>query len=425
MNFPFSLRFVLAALLVLFTGACGLARKKKADAGTKFPPSPGLCVSIANNLADAVSAGEIREFDAPGSIDMPRMIQRSAAGQEMTAAHATDLTRLYHGWRVVAAPLLEATKGGGSYTVLQFYMPRGESRILARELSAEGVLSYHDLIFESRLMHGRYLAALVDIHDYSIGLPWSRRLRDTIILNGGGSYFKEGAGEADDITSPEVRRFHEEARRLTAEGRHAEVVALYKGLPAEPAETRGALMIYRTAARKIGGPDLIDALDRWMRIYPDEPGTHLAAIEKHFALRSYPAALSSVERLDSLVDGDPYLKYLRGVIAVRSGDSAMGKEWMKRAIKGEPFMRAPYWELFRINTFYGEFKEATTSLNSIAIRFGVELEEMEKAVNDSLAPQIRDRFVASKEFDDWRRLRLERRKEFGAMKPQERRHVTR
>jgi len=209
--------------------------------------------------------------------------------------------------------------GDGSYRFLRQYNRDAESHILFRMLGASG-LNYHDF-------------TLVRIRD-------SVKAADVLIFLSGEDISKTMSNMAMAL---DPSRYSESEINLMTKFMHqvgkADFVAArqsYEQFPDRLREEKYFQMINLQVCQHIDKQLYKSALIEFMKKYPNAPNAALTLIDLYLLNKEYDSCLSAIDRLDSLVHGDPVLNFLRGNVLKKTGKDAESTAYYQKAFDYDP-----------------------------------------------------------------------------------------
>lgn len=137
------------------------------------------------------------------------------------------------------------------------------------------------------------------------------------------------------------------------------------------------------------------ALEELIQLYPEDAGIALQAISIRQEQKRYSAALGSIDLVDRVVGGDPYLNVLRAQAFRGDGDFSKARDRIAQAITDEPDLQEAYWERVMISLAEKNYADTARALEAIRDRFSVTFLALE-TIPDYAG------FVASPEYQAWR-----------------------
>jgi len=203
----------------------------------------------------------------------------------------------------LADQLIRSTMDDGFYQLVKQYEQHGTQHLLFRLYSNEG-LNYHD--FELAKHDGQTYIA--DIYIYSAGANFSSLISDFVktMLD---PNLKLSESEKDGTINM-IRKI----RRLMKEDKYQDAQNIFDRIPVEIQGQKSFCMIGIELSSQLDVDAYLRNLDDFKKRFPNDPGNHLLLIDAFFLREQYRQALESIERLDALIDKDPFMDYLRALI---------------------------------------------------------------------------------------------------------------
>ena len=114
-------------------------------------------------------------------------------------------------------------------------------------------------------------------------------------------------------------------------------LATYKSLPATLKGDKTVMVMRIGIASKMDDEnEYQDAINDFMRKFPNDPAAQLFAIDYYFLKQDMGATLTAVQKLDRLVGGDPALQVLEATVHMQQGNVPQAKALLQKAIEQEP-----------------------------------------------------------------------------------------
>lgn len=350
------------------------------------------CAAVFGRL---LHDGDVRR--AGGLLDWDGILGRATegfpAGSQLDAARAEfarefgDKVRQSGG---LAAQVAAVIKQGGDYRLLAVESIGGPPRARFRLLLPDGAgFNYHLLAFH-RDASGE--VRIRDVYDALTGEFLSQTLRRAFLpflAKAGVS----GLGSADVL----ALKHADDLSRLAELGRQqqfAESLELLRGLPAELQSEKHLLLLRVQAAQWVGETEFNAAVAEFDRQFPDDASAHLLSLDGLVLKENYDRALSSVDRIDRLMGGDPYLHVVRAGIHYQAGRPAEAEDAARRAIAAEPTLEDAYWQITTISLDARDFDTTREMLTLLRDRLKVELQDLTQV------PEYAE-FVKSPQYRQW------------------------
>lgn len=190
----------------------------------------------------------------------------------------------------------------GFYEPVKIYEKDKVTHVIFRLYGDEG-LNYHDFELTKR---GDKIG-IADIFLYTTGENMSKTVADMAGLYS--NFEKENA----EIKLSDLEQMVQVKQLLTAE-RYRDAKDLFDKLPAALRSQKGSQIFYLSICAGIGDHLYTEALNDFEIRYRDEPNLSLALFDLYFMRKQYERALLGIDRVDSLIDKDPFLDFYRGIL---------------------------------------------------------------------------------------------------------------
>jgi hypothetical protein len=178
-------------------------------------------------------------------------------------------------------------------------------------------------------------------------------------------------------------------------------LALYLKLPPSVQEDRTLMVMSVVVAQAVGETEYNAALARLERRYGKDPAMAFVLLDFAIGKEDWPRVLATLDTIDVVVGGDPYLDYQRALMLDVSGNRKGAKAACEAAIRREPGLVEAHDELLGLRLADKDWQGAAASLDAFE-RLGLPLPDP-KASPDYAA------FQKTKEYQRWRSGRSKRR----------------
>lgn len=342
--------FILASVLCLPLAGC--AKKSKPTGPVSAAPP------VATSVGAPLTEDDYREFGrqlqmavASGNLDEANRLYHldSLAERCVSDLNLSADTRkgFLEGFKKsvknqggFANQLIEGTKAGGSFTALPVRTVGGRPSLIMRIILPNGGINYQDFSLV-RFPDGSI--GPEDFHVMVTGEKVSQTFRRMIIkivadvdkslmarLTGAERTFINNLPKMQSIT------------QAIKQGRFKDAIATYRTLPTEIQDEKVCLIPMLTAAAQVDEEEYIRLIERFRKVYPDDPAVGVMSIDYYILKKEYDKSLQSLARLNKAVGGDPYLLMLQGSTLVEAGRAAQGKAEIEKAAEMEPTLEAAY-----------------------------------------------------------------------------------
>lgn len=263
--------------------------------------------AFVEQLAERMSAGDPATFRK--AFDIPALSGRSFGGLDAPA----DLRRGFEigvsaGLDQMTTAISDNMKKGGKYTFLHLHMVDGELRAMFRMTGPTG-LNYHDLVLQ---VHEPDTVRIIDLHMATTGelisASYHRLLLPLVAGATKGANANLTQDERDYVDN--IGQVKDVSQKLLAKD-YAGVHAIYESLP-ESLQKEQVLMLYNLQSlARIDKKQFVDAMDRYEKAFPDSPSLSLLRIDSTAMAQDWTGLLSTLDKLDKQVGGDPFLNVFR------------------------------------------------------------------------------------------------------------------
>jgi tetratricopeptide (TPR) repeat protein len=345
-------------------------------------------LAAARALEAAFSRGEEAAFVA--AFDTEAFYERALPG----AAETQAFEQAAQVGQRLAANVTTAVEAGASYRLLRIRVVDGAERAVFRLLRPEGSFNYHELLLASRdgavRVEDVYVATAGEWMSQSVGraMQLARATLDPGLvarLTGADRELVESAALMRDYSSLLTARRFPEAR------------AVYDKLPAS---VQGSKSILLGAIAAAGSDEeaYMRTVERFERLFPDDPALDVVLIDYYYARKSYPDALERLQSLSRYLDGDAYLQTLAATMQTLMGDPVAARRSLEAAIAMEPGLPDPYWALVELQLGERDWAGTVATLRAIERDAGVRL-------GDLTGGAVYAEFLKTDEYREWMEAR--------------------
>ncbi|MBN8854324.1 MAG: hypothetical protein BGO55_08000 [Sphingobacteriales bacterium 50-39] len=211
--------------------------------------------------------------------------------------------------------VVDAMGKEGSYELIKQYEKDKKQHILFR-LYGPGGVNYHDY----ELVKREDAVRAADVFIYMSGENLSKTIADALQLTNQ-NMPKEDLAKIEKIQA---------IKTLIAQGENEKALNLFDELPDQVKKEKAYQMIHIQLCSKLDNDKYIQALNEYRSLYPKDANMYLLMIDAYVLQKDYPMAMASVNKLDSLIDKDPYQDYQRGLIYLLMKDTIHSQECLQR-----------------------------------------------------------------------------------------------
>jgi tetratricopeptide (TPR) repeat protein len=211
--------------------------------------------------------------------------------------------------------VIDALGKSGTYELIKQYEKDNKQHILFR-LYGDGSVNYHDY----ELVKKDETVKAADVFIYISGENISKTIADALQLTN------------QDIPKKDLDKVNsvKEIKTLMAQDNYEQALQTYNELPDVIKKEKAYELIHIRICAKLGNDKYIQALNEYRALFPKDPNMYLMMVDAYVLEKDYPMALESVNKLDSVIDKDPYQDYERGLIYLLMKDTTKAEESFER-----------------------------------------------------------------------------------------------
>jgi hypothetical protein len=241
--------------------------------------------------------------------------------------------------------ILQSVGKEGMYQLVKSYEKNGKQHLIFR-LYGEAGLNYHDI----ELMHvGKEIKA-ADMYIYLTGENFSKSLADIFLQLS--SYYGEDSSATDFVTSVA------QIKKYMANDEFKKALSLFETLPDTLRKQKLFQIMHLNLTAKLEDDSYKKAQDEYEKLFPNEPGMYILFLDIHFSHAEYTKALEDINKMDSLINKDPFLDYYRGLLYKEMKDTAKERTCLENLYKNLPAFGDGIIELIYVYAGSGETEKA-------------------------------------------------------------------
>lgn len=386
---------LLIALMVWAKSASpGLAEVHVLDV-TLPAPSESNLLALGQNIQQSINERDPGVLNA--ALDWDTVMARAAGEDALPEGmQKWQLTSPYTPgeW---GEQLIESMGRTGTYKLLRVRMVDGRPRLMFRVVTENGNPNYHEYV-PVMLADGRIKFVDVYVHNYGELLSETvrRDLLPFLKWEKQGVIFRLLAGKNDYVENVEHLV---KIRQFTQEGDARQALEVYAQLPQSLQGDKNLLLHRLALARQVGGRPYQSAVNAVNRYLAGDPCTDLVLLANRINEREFEEVRRSLNRINERVEGDPYLKVIRGNVAMLYDENLFEAKLLYQEVtREEPGMPYAYNALNRIALQERDYAETARLLTILESQLGVPVGDLTEV--DSYAD-----FVRSAEYRRWSRNR--------------------
>jgi tetratricopeptide (TPR) repeat protein len=196
-----------------------------------------------------------------------------------------------------------------------------------------------------------------DLFVYLSGEDLSTTLADFIDANISNDF------NSDEL--PENLRILLKMKNYKKNNDYSSIISLYDSLDGKYKKNKLVQTIYISACKKIDikSERYKKALENYAAIYPNEKNVPLWMIDLYYLNKEYNKALDAINKVDSLVNGDPILNFYKANIFLIEEDKADAKIYYDSAFQYDPTLPYVAKNVVILHMDSNETDAAKTALN--------------------------------------------------------------
>jgi tetratricopeptide (TPR) repeat protein len=238
----------------------------------------------------------------------------------------------------------------GSYELVKQYEKEGKQHLLFRMYNA-GSVNYHD--FELVKIEEEVKAA--DVFIYLSGENLSKTFGDALLM------MQENLTSSSKSEQELVSNM-KKIKSVMAQRDFQKAEEVFESFPPEMQRQKMFQLIHVQIGEGLGNDEYSKALTQYRTLFPNDPNTYLLSVDAYVLQKKYPEALDAVNKLDSLINKDPFQDYYRGLMYKLMEDSTHSRECFERLHQNMPAFGNGTIELITIYANDGQVDKAAQLL---------------------------------------------------------------
>lgn len=169
----------------------------------------------------------------------------------------------------------------------------------------------------------------LDVYVYLTGEELSKTLADALVLM---------TDKVSDMTPDDQQKILHirKINDLISNGNAEEAGQYFDQLPKDLQKEKLFQLIHLRISAKLGDSAYLAALNDYKADFPHDPNLGLIMLDAYIMKKDYPAALSSINHLDSALNTDPFLDFYRAITYKLMGDPAQSRTYLERVHRNMP-----------------------------------------------------------------------------------------
>lgn len=254
-----------------------------------------------------------------------------------------DLSEIPEGLkkRRMGDEIVDAAKDGGMYEPVKYYEKNDTQHVIFRLYGNSG-LNYHDMF----LVHSGKEVKAADMYFYVTSENFSKSLADISIQLK--NYLDPGNNVVSTINK---------IKKLRQDGENEKALEVFNQLPDSLRHQKIFQLMHIQLTANLDD-EHAKALDEFQRLFPNEPGMYITAMDIHMSHQEYDKALIDINKMDSIINKDVFLDYYRGLMYKELNDTAASLSCFENLYKNLPSFGAGIIELVAAYTRSGNIDKA-------------------------------------------------------------------
>jgi tetratricopeptide (TPR) repeat protein len=356
------------------------------------PLTDDECLAAATKYAQAITDGDANA--AKGLVDFNEVLRRATANVEVTE----DVRRGFAsgflgstgngGYERQLTGLLE---GGGRCDALRVHQVGNETRVWMRLTSDSQGLVYQDLIFFRGADKQPHVADMYVVAAGELLSQTIRRMYIPLAASNDKNLLERLTGAESDFV-----KHASDLQQMMAQMQNQPAAALasYRRLPESLRKNKAIMLIRVQAAASADEREYLTAMEEFQKEFPEDAAVEMQSIDWHLLREEYDEAIASVDAVDQIVGGDPFLHTMRANILTEKGDFTAAEQAANKAIEADATMTDAYWVLVNVAIRKGDFAATLGSLKRLDQAFEMEWGDLSE-ISDYAE------FVQSPQFQEW------------------------
>jgi hypothetical protein len=216
--------------------------------------------------------------------------------------------------------IIQPIGNDGTYEFVKHYEKDKIQHLIFRLYASEG-MNYHD--FELINKNGK--PKIADIYVYLTGENISKTFSDLMLNNR--SFSAKKLKEINSI---------KQIRAMLTNGENEKALEAFNKISADLRIQKSFQIIYIEITSKIDNELYSKAIEEYKNSFPNEPNIYLMLVDNYILNKQFDKAIFCINKVDSMINKDPFLDYYRGLVYNSKGDSKMAQQHFEAAYKDIP-----------------------------------------------------------------------------------------
>lgn len=214
--------------------------------------------------------------------------------------------------------IINGIKDNGFYELVKQYEKDNKQHLLFRLYSDSG-LNYHD--FELTKRKGE--VGIADMYIYLSGEDLSETLGDLL------TSFSELKADHESEVQAQTKAV-KKVKDLYQSGEIEQAKDYYEQLPESLKKQKALQIMNIQISTRLNKEAHAAALKEYQSLYPNEANISLLQLDYYIAQQDYKKSMESIDKLDTMINRDPFLDYIRALIANLMNEPAQAIVFLER-----------------------------------------------------------------------------------------------
>ena len=282
-------------------------------------------------------------------IYFPEFIKRTGSKSHMID-NVDTLTKIANNFGLfnIGNRTLEITKNG-SYTLVRGFVLNKETHLLFRAFG-DGGLNYQDIT----IIKVKDSLKAADIFSYQLGESYARLF----------SYLIADMQTPDAHSSMTSREKYGAIFEHAMSNKNYSVArSAYEKFDDQTQNDKHFSIQYMLACQQLSEKLFRKSTEHLISLYPDEPTPYLLMLKEYGDTKDYGDYSKAIDKLDNLLQIDPFLNYLRGNVVEKLGDSRGALHFYQLAFDYDPGIWQNTEKLVACKVVDNELVQANDAIN--------------------------------------------------------------
>ena len=229
--------------------------------------------------------------------------------------------------------IIRAAQANGTYKLVKQYEKDKTQHLIFRLYSDEG-LNYHD--FELTKNEGKL--SIADLYIYLSGEDLSKTIADLL------TSFADKNKNISDEKMEQVEKI-KSMKEMFERNEADKALKYYHTLPTDLKNQKSIRIMHVMICSQLDEATYKNAIDDYLALYPDAPNMHLMLIDTYIMRKEYTKAIASIDKVDKLINTDPFLDYMRALMYNLMEKPAEARAHLEKLYRNMPEFDAGALEL--------------------------------------------------------------------------------